>query len=98
MTAAALLHALLGALAGLLLGLAFFRGLAAATRHMVHGDIRRALPLHALRLGGAVLAFTMTAIYAGAAALLGLLAGFQLARTVMVRRVTQERVMRGPAP
>lgn len=81
-----LIPLVLGALAGAALGVAFFHGLALATRLTLAGDLRRALPLHALRLGGVAAVFTLTAIHAGAASLLGLLAGFQLAKEVMVRR------------
>jgi hypothetical protein len=80
-----LLHAVIGALAGAALGAAFFRGLAATARLYLDGDLRRALPLHLARVGGAAAAFTLAAWLGGAAALLGMLAGFQAARTALVR-------------
>lgn len=86
-TATLLLHAALGALAGAALGTAFFRALAVTARLYVAGGARRALALHAVRLGGAVAAFTLVAAAAGAAALVGMLAGFQAARSVALRRV-----------
>ncbi|AWU96277.1 ATP synthase subunit I [Azospirillum ramasamyi] len=86
MTAAELLPILAGALAGLALGLLFFRGLAATSRLYVAGGVRRALPLHLLRLAAAAAGFTAAALWGGAAALLAMLAGFQLARGLVVRR------------
>lgn len=80
-----LLHAVIGALAGAALGAAFFRGLAATARLYLDGDLRRALPLHLVRVGGAAAAFTLAAWLGGAAALLGMLAGFQATRMVLVR-------------
>lgn len=92
MTPALLLiaKALFGGLVGGALGVAFFRSLATASRLYVAGDLRRALPLHLLRLGGAAAVFTAAALAGGAAALLGALAGFQAARMWVMRR--QRRV------
>ncbi|MCM8737085.1 ATP synthase subunit I [Azospirillum sp. A1-3] len=75
-----------GALAGLALGVLFFRGLAATARLYALGGVRRAVPLYLLRLAGATAGFTIAALWGGAEALLAMLAGFQLARTVVVRR------------
>ncbi|WP_448207448.1 N-ATPase subunit AtpR [Azospirillum sp. sgz302134] len=86
-TVPSLLPTGLGILAGAALGAAFFHTLAVATRLMLSGRVRRALPLHALRLGGVAAVFTLTAIHAGAPALLGLLAGFHLSRGAAVRRL-----------
>lgn len=86
MTAPFLLPILAGALAGLALGILFFRGLAATARLYVVGGVRRAMPLYLLRLAGATAGFTMAAVWGGAAPLLAMLAGFQLARSVVVRR------------
>ncbi|HYH37871.1 MAG TPA: ATP synthase subunit I [Azospirillum sp.] len=83
-----ILHALLGILAGAGLGYAFFRGLAAGTRLTLAGDARRAIPLHLLRLGAAVAGFTLAAVFGGAAGVLGMLAGFQAAKEVVVRRAS----------
>ncbi|PWC45923.1 ATP synthase subunit I [Azospirillum sp. TSO22-1] len=80
------LHVLLGFLAGAGLGYAFFRGLATGTRLTLNGDARRTVPLHLLRIGGAVTGFTLAAMFGGAAALLGMLAGFQAAKEIAVRR------------
>lgn len=80
------LHILLGLFAGIGLGCAFFRGLALGTRLTLAGDARRAVPLHLLRLGVAVAGFTLAASFGGAAALLGMLAGFQAAKEIVVRR------------
>ncbi|BAI75370.1 hypothetical protein AZL_c00770 (plasmid) [Azospirillum sp. B510] len=92
MTAPILLPILAGALAGLAFGALFFRGLAATARLYVAGGVRRAMPLYLLRLFGATAAFTMAAIWGGAAVLLAMLAGFQLARSVVVRRERRARV------
>ncbi|HYH20958.1 MAG TPA: ATP synthase subunit I [Azospirillum sp.] len=78
-------HAVIGALAGAVLGAAFFRGLAATARLYADGEVKRALPLHLARVGGAAAAFTLAAWLGGAAALLSMLAGFQAARMVLVR-------------
>ncbi|PWC97990.1 ATP synthase subunit I [Azospirillum sp. TSO5] len=75
-----------GALAGLALGVLFFRGLAATARLYALGGVRRAVPLYLLRLAGATAGFTIAALWGGAEALLAMLAGFQLARAVVVRR------------
>jgi len=85
-TAPYLLPIVAGALAGLVLGVLFFRGLAATARLYALGGVRRAVPLYLLRLAGATAGFTIAAIWGGAEALLAMLAGFQLARTVVVRR------------
>lgn len=81
-----LLHALLGILAGAGLGWVFFRGLAAGLRLTLAGGAGRAVPLHLLRIGGAAAGFTLAAVLGGAAGLLGMLAGFQVAKAVVVRR------------
>lgn len=86
METATLLRAVAGALAGGLLGTVFFRSLAGTARLYLTGGVRGAMALHLLRLGGAVAVFTLTALFAGAATLLGLLAGFQAARAVVLRR------------
>ena len=86
MTAAYLLPILAGALAGLALGVLFFRGLAATARLYVTGGVRRAVPLYLLRLAAATAGFTIAALWGGAEALLAMLAGFQLARSLVVRR------------
>lgn len=75
-----------GALAGLALGVLFFRGLAATARLYALGGVRRAVPLYLLRLAGATAGFTLAALWGGAEALLAMLAGFQLARSIVVRR------------
>jgi F1F0 ATPase subunit 2 len=75
-----------GALAGLALGVLFFRGLAATARLYALGGVRRAVPLYLLRLAGATAGFTIAALWGGAEALLAMLAGFQLARSIVVRR------------
>ena len=85
-TAPYLLPIVAGALAGLVLGVLFFRGLAATARLYALGGVRRAVPLYLLRLAGATAGFTIAAVWGGAEALLAMLAGFQLARTVVVRR------------
>jgi F1F0 ATPase subunit 2 len=85
MTISTILSALLGLLAGAALGVLFFRSLAVTVDRCLDGGIRRVLPLYALRVAGAVAAFTLAAL-AGAAALLGMLAGFHAARVVIVRR------------
>ena len=85
MDIAFLLHGVIGALAGAALGAAFFGGLAATARLYLDGDLRRALPLHLARFGGAAAAFTLAAWLGGAAALLGMLAGFQAMRMALVR-------------
>ncbi|PWC32997.1 ATP synthase subunit I [Azospirillum sp. TSO35-2] len=95
MTAPILLSILCGALAGLALGTLFFRGLAATARLYANGGARRAVPLHLLRLGGAVAGFTAAAVWGGAAALLAMLAGFQAARVAVMRR---ERAADGGTP
>ena len=77
----------LGILAGAALGTVFFHTLAVATRLMLAGCFRRALPLHALRLVGVVAVFALAAIHVGAPALLGLLAGFHLSRGAAMRRL-----------
>ncbi len=84
-----------GALAGLALGTLFFRGLAATARLYVTGGIRRAVPLYLLRLAGATAAFTLAALWGGAEVLLAMLAGFQIARMLVVRR---ERRAEAEAP
>lgn len=81
-----LLHALLGVIAGAGLGWVFFRGLAAGLRLTLAGDAGRAVPLHLLRIGGVTVGFTLAALFGGAAGLLGMLAGFQAAKAVAVRR------------
>lgn len=86
MDTATLLRAVAGALAGGLLGAVFFRSLAGTARLYLTGGVRGAVALHLLRLGGAAAVFTLTALFAGAAALLGLLAGFQAARMAVLRR------------
>ncbi|MDR6774322.1 ATP synthase subunit I [Azospirillum sp. BE72] len=86
MTAPYLLPILTGALAGLALGILFFRGLAATARLYVSGGIQRAVPLYLLRLACATAGFTIAALWGGAEALLAMLAGFQLARSLVVRR------------
>ncbi len=86
MTAAYLLPILAGALAGLALGVLFFRGLAATARLYVTGGVRRAVPLYLLRLAAAAAGFTIATLWGGAEALLAMLAGFQLARSLVVRR------------
>lgn len=86
MTAAIILHALLGVLAGAALGLAFLRLLDAAVRTTVAGDARRAVPLHLLRLVGVAAGFTLAVLLGGAAGLLGTLAGFQAAKEFVLRR------------
>lgn len=86
MTTAPLLPIVAGVLAGLALGVLFFRGLAATARLYAVGGIRRAVTLHLMRLAGAGAGFTIAAIWGGAVTLLAMLAGFQLARTVVVRR------------
>ena len=83
-----ILYALLGILAGLGLGYGFFRGLAKGTRLTLDGDAGRAVPLHLLRFGGAAAGFALAAAFGGAAALLGMLAGFQVAKDVAVRRAS----------
>lgn len=85
MTIPTILSALLGLLAGAALGVLFFRSLAVTVNRCLDGGARQVLPLYALRLVGAVAAFTLAAL-AGAAALLGMLAGFHAARVVIVRR------------
>lgn len=75
-----------GALAGLALGVLFFRGLAATARLYALGGVRRAVPLYLLRLAGATAGFTIAALWGGAEALLAMLAGFQLARSIVIRR------------
>lgn len=85
-TAPYLIPIVAGALAGLVLGFLFFRGLAATARLYALGGVRRAVPLYLLRLAGATAGFTIAAIWGGAEALLAMLACFQLARTVVVRR------------
>ncbi|HEY0837282.1 MAG TPA: ATP synthase subunit I [Azospirillum sp.] len=85
-----LTDAIAGALAGAALGTVFFRGLAATARLYLDGDLKRALPLHLARFGGAGAAFTLAAWLGGAAALLGMLAGFQAARMVLVRPERRE--------
>jgi F1F0 ATPase subunit 2 len=85
MTISTILSALLGLLAGAALGALFFRSLAVTVDRCLDGGVRRVLPLYALRVAGAVAAFTLAAL-AGAAALLGMLAGFHAARVVIVRR------------
>lgn len=74
-------------MAGAALGAIFFHALAVTTRLMLSGHVRRALPLHLLRLGGVAAVFTLIVIHAGAPALLGLLAGFEIARGIAVRRL-----------
>ncbi|AWB08930.1 ATP synthase subunit I (plasmid) [Azospirillum humicireducens] len=86
MTAPYLLPILAGTLAGLVLGTLFFRGLAATARLYVSGGVRRAVPLYLLRLACATAGFTLAALWGGAEALLAMLAGFQLARSLVVRR------------
>ena len=86
MTTLFLLPLLAGALAGLALGTLFFRGLAATARLYVLGGVRRAMPLYLMRLTGATAGFTIAAVWGGAAPLLAMLAGFQLARSLVVRR------------
>ncbi|WP_345773831.1 ATP synthase subunit I [Azospirillum endophyticum] len=90
-----LIPVLAGALAGLTLGALFFRGLAATARLYAVGGVRRAVPLYLLRLAGATAGFTFAAIWGGAEVLLAMLAGFQLARTVVIRR---ERRVQERAP
>ncbi|PGH55295.1 ATP synthase subunit I [Azospirillum palustre] len=93
-----LLPIVAGALAGLTLGTLFFRGLAATARLYAVGGVRRAMPLYLLRLAGATAGFTIAAVWGGAEALLAMLAGFQLARSVVVRRERrmQEGALEGP--
>ena len=86
MTTTLALHAILGTLAGVALGLLFFRGLAAGVRLTLEGEATRAVPLHLLRLGAAGAGFTAAVLLGGAAALLGMLAGFQAAKAFAVRR------------
>ncbi|CAO3431626.1 N-ATPase subunit AtpR [Azospirillum endophyticum] len=74
-----------GLAAGLALGALFFRGLAATARLYAVGGVRRAMPLYLLRLAGATAGFTIAAAWGGAEVLLAMLAGFQMARAVMVR-------------
>ncbi|SMF51033.1 F1/F0 ATPase, subunit 2 [Azospirillum oryzae] len=85
-TAPFLVPVVAGALAGLALGVLFFRGLAATARLYALGGVRRAVPLYLLRLAGATAGFTIAAVWGGAEALLAMLAGFQLARSIVVRR------------
>lgn len=85
-TAPFLVPVVAGALAGLALGILFFRGLAATARLYALGGVRRAVPLYLLRLAGATAGFTIAAVWGGAEALLAMLAGFQLARSIVVRR------------
>lgn len=73
--------AALSALGGLLGGLLYFAALRASL-----GSPRRMLPLALLRLGCAALAL-WAAAQAGALALLAMLGGFLVARTVMLRRI-----------
>lgn len=89
-----LLPIIAGALAGLTLGALFFRGLAATARLYVVGGVRRAMPLHPLRLAGATAGFTIAAVWGEVEALLAMLAGFQLVRSVVVRR--ERRMPEGP--
>ncbi|NUB30736.1 ATP synthase subunit I [Azospirillum brasilense] len=87
MPSATLIPATVGVLVGAAVGTVFFHALAVAARLTLAGRVRRALPLHALRLGGVVAVFTLTTIHAGVPALLGLLAGFQISRGAAMRRL-----------
>lgn len=77
---------LLGAAAGSLLALAFFRGLAAELRLALGGSAVRGVALHLARfaLAGGVL-FAMA--QQGAVPLLGALAGFEAARRWLLARM-----------
>lgn len=86
MTAAAILRACLGGLAGAGLGVAFLRLLDTATRLTIAGDARRAVPLHLLRLAGVAGVFVLAVLLGGAAALLGALAGFLAVKGMRLRR------------
>ncbi|WP_168220421.1 ATP synthase subunit I [Azospirillum thermophilum] len=79
---------LAGALGGALLAVAFFRGLALELRLVTGGAALRGVALHVARfaLAAGVLA---AAALQGAAALLGALAGFELARRVLLARAAR---------
>ena len=71
--------------AGLALGTAYFRALGANVALYVTGEATgRALALHGLRLVGAGVVFFAAAQF-GAGPLLGVLAGFVVARLLLVR-------------
>jgi len=86
MTRTLLIHLVLFGSAGFALGIAHFVTLRANVRlYVAPGPVWQAIALNLLRIGMTVAAFATAAVFGGAIAVLAGLAGFLLARTVLVR-------------
>ena len=87
MTTLHLLHILVGLPFGVLVGWAYFALLSRnVEQYLGSGPVGPALLLHVGRWFGIVAAFWAAARFAGAHALLAMLVGFVIARTVWTRR------------